>query len=51
MDIVCGYVQLEFDNEEKIPAYAILLDYELIFFEDEKVKKKKKKKKLKIKLK
>jgi len=48
MDIVCGYVQLEFDNEEKIPAYAILLDYELIFFEEEKEKKKKNKNKIKI---
>eukprot|EP00833_Pecoramyces_ruminatium_P012818 jgi/Orpsp1_1/1186850/evm.model.d7180000053638.1 len=38
MDIVCGYVQLEFENEGKIPVFAMLLDYELIFFEDDKCK-------------
>jgi len=38
MDIVCGYIQLEFDGEEKlIPVYAMLYDYELIFFENDKV--------------
>ncbi|ORY76448.1 ras GEF [Neocallimastix californiae] len=38
MDIVCGYVQLEFDNEGKVPVFAMLIDYELIFFEDDKCK-------------
>ncbi|OUM59487.1 hypothetical protein PIROE2DRAFT_63748 [Piromyces sp. E2] len=37
MDIVCGYIQLDFENDEKlIPVYAILYDYELILFENEK---------------
>jgi len=38
MDIVCGYIQLEFEGEENvIPVYATLYDYELILFEDDTV--------------
>jgi len=40
MDIVCGYIQLEFDDEgedKQIPLYATLYDYELIFFENDTV--------------
>jgi len=42
MDIVCGYVQLEFENvdteERFIPVYAMLYNYELLFFENDKCK-------------
>ncbi|ORX88093.1 ras GEF [Anaeromyces robustus] len=39
MDIVCGYVHLEFGGDKQlIPVYAVLYDYELIFFENDKCK-------------
>ncbi len=38
MDVVCGYIQLEFEGENNvIPVYATLYDYELILFEDDTV--------------
>lgn len=42
MDIVCGYVQLDLENNGKlVTLYVALFDYELIFYVNEKVKKNK----------